>query len=406
MGEHRVRRTLIVTVGETPQVVTETLHALLTRSPPWPPDRILLATTGNNGERLARGDTRRGTAALTGPAGKLRELYVSLGFEAAYVEPELHLARLPSGALIDDVRSEGEVAAFADMLLELVRGATSEEGGQLHLSLAGGRKSMSFIAGQVMSLYGRAGDVLSHVLIEPKAFEFLNGFWWPGQPESELRNDRGAVLRPKDARVVLHQVPFIRLRAHLPDDEAFQSGAAPTYDAAVQWANEALAIDRLIIDLPDGRVQVGRDSVKVDPKHMAAAAVLAYAASRGASLQTLTKEGVRDAKFSGTEDDFLMVWSSFRVLAASCASTSAGEELRDNPLALQRERQRMAAQFDFNNDIAQPVSRLRREVRATFPRALADRIIARREFKTNFAAANIEILVPPHARELADLKLA
>jgi CRISPR-associated protein (TIGR02584 family) len=176
---------LIITVGETPQVVTETVYGLLTQPDPWVPDRIIIATTGRGADGFRQGvppseDGRfAGRPPLTGAEGRLVALYNELGKADQHVEPEIAVAHMADGRRIGDIRSDAEVNAFADMLLELVAEATADDTGQLHLSLAGGRKTMSFIAGQVMALHGRAQDVMSHVLVEPIKLESLASFWWP-----------------------------------------------------------------------------------------------------------------------------------------------------------------------------------------------------------------------------------
>lgn len=46
----------------------------------------------------------------------------------------------------------------------------------IHLSLAGGRKTMSYYAGQAMNLVARPQDRLSHVILSDKRFEFSPDF--------------------------------------------------------------------------------------------------------------------------------------------------------------------------------------------------------------------------------------
>ena len=173
-------RVLVITVGETPQVVTETVYALIKANEPWFPDRIVLATTRRGQDIFSHGLEARGLQPLTGPSGKLKAMYDHLGLSDRHVEPEILPASRASGAALEDVRSGAEVSAFANSLLKIVREVTNELGSELHVSLAGGRKTMSYLAGAVLSVYGRPCDVLSHVLIEPPKFEGATDFWWPG----------------------------------------------------------------------------------------------------------------------------------------------------------------------------------------------------------------------------------
>ncbi|MBF4102237.1 hypothetical protein INT80_01850 [Gallibacterium anatis] len=45
----------------------------------------------------------------------------------------------------------------------------------MHVSIAGGRKTMGFFAGYALSLYGRAQDSLSHVLVSAE-YEAIQNF--------------------------------------------------------------------------------------------------------------------------------------------------------------------------------------------------------------------------------------
>ena len=65
--------------------------------------------------------------------------------------------------------------AVADFITEQVRQITADPAASLHVSIAGGRKTMGFYAGYALSLFGRAQDQLSHVLVSP-SFELLKEF--------------------------------------------------------------------------------------------------------------------------------------------------------------------------------------------------------------------------------------
>ena len=52
-------------------------------------------------------------------------------------------------------------------ITNLIRAFTADPESALHVSIAGGRKTMGFFLGYALSLYGRAQDKLSHVLVSP-----------------------------------------------------------------------------------------------------------------------------------------------------------------------------------------------------------------------------------------------
>jgi CRISPR-associated protein (TIGR02584 family) len=386
-------RVLIITVGETPQVVTETVHALISAPQPWFPERILLVTTGRGAELFTQGGGPRSLAVLIGAAGRLRAMYQDLGLDDHHVEPEFVPARRMSGAVVDDIRSEVEISAFADTLLKLVREVTADPVTQLHLSLAGGRKTMSYVAGAVMSIYGRADHVLSHVLVEPAAFEGPGNFWWPGQPKAEpivgREDGEKKLLDPDDAKVLLHPVPFIRLRAYLSDEEIFRGGMS--FQDAVERANEALAIDRLVLDLEKCELRVGRFSLRLEPVRMAALVMVAQASL---SDRRISQKGSGDARrptLGGSEEDFIAIWSSY------LAVLRHGKLLADDPdgfdEAFRLERRSLRTE-SFANCLGVPISVVRRQIKDVFPKELAERVLSR-GFRTGFGRNEVTIIPHP-----------
>ncbi|HLK80879.1 MAG TPA: CRISPR-associated ring nuclease Csm6 [Xanthobacteraceae bacterium] len=274
------RRVLMMTTGETPQLVTETLHHLGAQSNWWP-DEVVLATTRRGDDLCMKGDGAR-IAPLLGERGRLAALAAALGRPRPKVKVAVACHR--SGMPIDDIRSEEEVNAIADALLTEVRRVT-EGDTELHLSLSGGRKTMSYLAGAVLSLYGRPQDVLSHVLLEPKEMEFLPEFWWPGQTDpASGEDDRGRRWSAAAARTRLHRVPFLRLRAYVPVNKVVVAGEI-SFAEAVKRANDALAIDRLTVDTPRMTISAGGSDVAIsEPVQFAIYRLLAEVRMEGLSV--------------------------------------------------------------------------------------------------------------------------
>lgn len=81
-----------------------------------------------------------------------------------------------NGRELDDSRSLDDNQAIADFIIDEVRALTSDENTQLHASIAGGRKTMTFFLGYAMSLFGRTQDRLSHVLVS-EPYENLPDFF-------------------------------------------------------------------------------------------------------------------------------------------------------------------------------------------------------------------------------------
>lgn len=87
----------------------------------------------------------------------------------------------------------------------------------VHVSIAGGRKSMGFFAGYAMSLFARPRDSVSHVLVNDP-FEANRDFFYPPPEEKEIVDARGESVSSREARVMLADIPIVRLRTGLPDN--------------------------------------------------------------------------------------------------------------------------------------------------------------------------------------------
>lgn len=205
------RRVLFCTIGATPQVVTETVWALNRRTPPWIPDEIHIVTTTFALERIR--------AALLSPTGQLAALFggtpppVSVhvptrGGPPLVISRDTETAAPPADAL-RDVNTQGDAAAMGTLILRILAAITRDDDTELHVSLAGGRKTMSAHALLAMSLVARPRDEASHVLVAPEAFEDNFGFWDPGQADwVRPRPPATELLDPSEAVVTL--VPLLR----------------------------------------------------------------------------------------------------------------------------------------------------------------------------------------------------
>jgi len=236
-----MKNILIVTAGATPQIVTETVWALLKREPQFAPAAIHLVTTAHGRGKFAE--------ELLGPEGRLAALFRH--FHTEPVIPTIHLPEA-GGKELTDIRTAEECAAYANTVSRLIRRYANDADTRIHVSLAGGRKTMSYFAGAAISLFGRDQDELSHVLIEPEHFEQCLDFWYPGQPEPEVHHRNGREVHcPAGARIDIAYIPFIRL-SHILPDGAF-AGDKLDYGDVLQHIQESLNA-RLVRLIPDRRV--------------------------------------------------------------------------------------------------------------------------------------------------------
>jgi len=285
------RRVLLAVSGLSPQIVTETLYALAVRAErPWLPTEIRLLTT-------ARGAEHARLNLLSCDPGWFHRL------RADYHLPPIHfdadcIAVIPSaaGAPLADIRSQADNDATADALTEAVRALTADADCALHVSIAGGRKTMGYYLGYALSLFGRAQDRLSHVLVE-EGFEGHPQFYYPSPGERVIHTlgPNSRTLDCQQAQVTLAEIPFVRLGEGRP--EALLAGRARFSDV-VAALNRALAPPRLVIDVTDGRVAAGGEVVAMPPADLAFLLWFARRAQAGLPGLRRPAEGVPEAEYA------------------------------------------------------------------------------------------------------------
>lgn len=258
---------LVISGGLAPQLVTETLYALAmearrprARDVFWP-SRVVVAGT----ER-----TRR-----TFEADRLGAHVAELCDALRLPCPALEIAT-PAGH-VDDVRSAADGAAYGNLLVRLIREATAAPDRRLHVSLAGGRKTMSFHAGAALSLYGRPQDRLSHVLLDPPEAEQAHNFWHPttrdlllvdaaGEP---VTDPRGGQLNARTVDVDLADIPYFGVRHLLPPRLLTRD---LNYDEVVAMVRMALGETPVTVTLLVNRLEVvvpGLPPVTLPPQQFA-----------------------------------------------------------------------------------------------------------------------------------------
>lgn len=284
------RRILLAATGLSPQVVTETLYALAVASKPaFIPTEVHLLTT-EEGKRHAELSLLAGHAWFQ----RLREEY-GLG-EVAFKPGNIHV--IGGNEPLTDIRTAQDNDIAADHIAQHVRRLTSDPDAALHVSIAGGRKTMGYYTGYALSLYGRAQDRLSHVLVSTP-YESLPDFFYPSR-ESRVIHDGNN--RPHDASwatVTLAAIPFVRLREGLP--EGLLDGSQ-SFLEAVEAAQRAVTPAELVLDLAGRRIRAGGRVVTLPPAQLAFLAWLARRRIHGEEGVRCHSEGVTDTDY---RDEYL-----------------------------------------------------------------------------------------------------
>lgn len=285
------RRVLLAVSGLSPQIVTETLYALAVRAPrSWIPTEIRLLTT-------ARGAEHARLNLLSNDPGWFHRLRADYGLpDIQFDADSIVVIRDAAGAPLADIRSQADNDATADALTEAVRALTADPDCALHVSIAGGRKTMGYYLGYALSLFGRAQDRLSHVLVQ-EGFEGHPQFYYPS-PGERVIHTLGSNPRTLDcqrAEVTLAEIPFVRLREGQPS--ALLAGQARFSDV-VAALNRALAPPRLVIDVTGARVEAGGQAVPMSPANLAFLLWFARRARNGLPGLRRPADGVPDADYA------------------------------------------------------------------------------------------------------------
>jgi hypothetical protein len=168
-----------------------------------------------------------------------------------------------SGAPLPDIRTIEDNEAAADAITEHIRELTQSDDSALHVSIAGGRKTLGFFVGYALSLYGRRQDRLSHVLVT-QPYESHPDFYYP-TPYSRVIHTFPPDSRPLDtqnAEITLAEIPFVRLRDGLP--KPLLQGRT-RFSEVIAQAQRSLDPPELILDRATRRIRCSGIDVELKP---------------------------------------------------------------------------------------------------------------------------------------------
>jgi CRISPR-associated protein (TIGR02584 family) len=218
----------------TPAIITETLYALV-KEQDFVPDEVHVITTLEGQEKVRR--------LLLAP--KTGHFHAFLrdhlpGRSIRFDDSTVHLIGQDEhgqGTALADIQDGDDNRQAAHTIYRVLRQLKTEWPTQLHASVAGGRKSMSFYMGQAFSLVAEPGDRLSHVLVN-EPFETVQDFFYP-PPQPRLFTTRdGKKVSSVDARVQLADLSVIQLGPMLGD---LPPKAQTSLDFAIQIAQAVVS---------------------------------------------------------------------------------------------------------------------------------------------------------------------
>ncbi|MBE0509012.1 MAG: TIGR02584 family CRISPR-associated protein [Marinospirillum sp.] len=235
------KRAFLMVSGLSPQIVTETLYAhyiTYGMGQSIPSDVYLITTL--------EGASRAKLSLLHGNSWfhKLLDEYgiTNLRFQEENI---LVIKDQQTQASLNDIRTEQDNAIAADFITATIGELTKDDTLDLHVSLAGGRKTMGYYVGYALSLYGRPGDSLSHVLVS-EGFENNPQFFFPSRATRVIYDRDEKPLDCSKAEVTLARISFVLMRDELPEDALVKH---LSFSEAVDKINQQLTPPKLVIDL-------------------------------------------------------------------------------------------------------------------------------------------------------------
>lgn len=235
---------LLIVSGLSPQVITETVYGLAVmplEKDRWIPDEVHVISTEDGltqiRARLFDSFDEQLQAKKTGFFQLMKQDYPHLA-HIRFGESTLLSIVDASGAPLVDMRTPEDNEQAANTVCGKICELTNDENVELHVSIAGGRKTLGFYAGYALSLYGRNRDRMSHVMVEER-FERSTEFFYP-TPVTRHVEERltGKSWDASEAIVWLADIPFVRLRDYLDKNALLHKKTFGEVIALLNAANE------------------------------------------------------------------------------------------------------------------------------------------------------------------------
>jgi CRISPR-associated protein (TIGR02584 family) len=203
---------LVCVTGLSPQVVTETLYSLVClKKPAFVPTQIHLITTREGAEHIQ-------LTLLDPNQGKFFEFCQDYDIPVDAIKfnaSTVHVLQNNNNESMQDIRSDNDNELMANSMIRLIQQLTSIDDSILHVSIAGGRKTMGFYLGYAISLFGREQDRLSHVLVSEE-FENNHEFYYPPPQPKIMFTRQNKPVKTDQAKISLADIPFVRMRNGIP----------------------------------------------------------------------------------------------------------------------------------------------------------------------------------------------
>lgn len=235
MSQHK-RIILVSAMGTSPAVLTNTVWVLVHQKHSIVPDEIVVFITKSGKDLLIQRLFDDGV--WNEMRSNLKREKIEIDGKLVFGATSIRVIPDAEGNEIEDLRTGDDNLRAADFMLSQLRQYTEDSETELHVSIAGGRKTMSALLFSCMTLLGRECDKVYHVLL-PQELEqgSTPDFFYPEPGKTFVSKGTTKKLKAKQISTELFEVPFVRMRGWY--QEKFKA-IPPSYRALVARVQEVV----------------------------------------------------------------------------------------------------------------------------------------------------------------------
>ena len=233
MSQHK-RIILVSAMGTSPAVLTNMVWGLAHQKHSIVPDEIVVFITKSGKDLLIQRLFDDGV--WNEMRSNLKREKIEIDGKLVFGATSIRVIPDAEGNEIEDLRTGDDNLRAADFMLSQLRQYTEDSETELHVSIAGGRKTMSALLFSCMTLLGRECDKVYHVLL-PQDLErgATPEFFYPEPGKTFVSKGATKKLKAKQITTELFEVPFVRMRGWY--QEKFNA-IPPSYRALVARVQE------------------------------------------------------------------------------------------------------------------------------------------------------------------------
>lgn len=215
MSQHK-RIILVSAMGTSPAVLTNMVWGLAHQKHSIVPDEIVVFITKSGKDLLIQRLFDDGV--WNEMRSNLKREKIEIDGKLVFGATSIRVIPDAEGNEIEDLRTGDDNFRAADFMLSQLRQYTEDSETELHVSIAGGRKTISALLFSCMTLLGREQDKVYHVLLPPVFEQGVEPpFFFPEPGVTYTAKATGKKYKANKVQSELFEVPFVRMRGWYQD---------------------------------------------------------------------------------------------------------------------------------------------------------------------------------------------